>query len=404
MKNKLFFQILILSLVFFIMACSENENNNITSDNESYDRIEITSDQADLKSDLKYKKKEVKIKSGDKDLKDVDGYSFQLVAEVRQPETQNGYLVDATHVAIHANSAYVTYNYPGNIYAGGIHVFDISDPHIPKITSRIMFSDTDINAVTYHGDSLWVAGSTATYSGYENENFESPAIIEEFRLKKGVFTNNTVKCDIPGFSANSIIKTGNSLLVTSGNTYGGMFQISLSKSEYLQIKERYLFDNSKYVSYNKNMIVRLVSGVNAQLDIFEKKGEKLNFEESIDLGVIEPSDGKSVVHMDEKYIYISKGEFGIEVYDIKDLTKVLEFTTQLSKGNTNGVTTDSKFMYIANGAGGLYLASKPSKNMNSEILGKIDFKGSANYVATNKNYIFVACGSGGLKIFRIVNP
>ncbi len=76
----------------------------------------------------------------------------------------------------------------------------------------------------------------------------------------------------------------------------------------------------------------------------------------------------------------------------------------ITDGNTNAVSADSKYIYMANGAQGLYIAKAPLSGTVVDIIGIWDdpaYPGSANHVFSDDNHIFLAKGKeGGLKIIR----
>ncbi len=391
---------IIVSLYGLLIGCDlfESESSPPRS-------LSINNDSESLNSQVHLVKKKVDWEHDDDKKKDYSKYcNLEVRAEVDQPQIPNGTLVDATHVTIKGNIAYVTYNYPGEIFAGGVQAYNISDPETPVLISQVMFDDTDVNAVEVYGNSVWIVGATNTLSGSDHAGFASPAVLEELRMQNNQFQSHVQSVDIPSYSANSVVKTMNKLYVTSGNTGGGLFELPLSNPGYLTIVNSFLNDNSKYLAYKGDEVLRLVSGENAHIDHFEKSESTIVAVDSISLDGINPSDGKSVMFIDSKYLYVAKGDKGLDILSSGAFELAHTFpASTFHEGNTNGVTATSKCIYIANGAGGLYAASELTSSNVPEIIGYWDFNGSANFVEANENYVFLASGSGGLKILKNVD-
>ncbi|HQQ03132.1 MAG TPA: hypothetical protein PLH30_09150 [Bacteroidales bacterium] len=76
----------------------------------------------------------------------------------------------------------------------------------------------------------------------------------------------------------------------------------------------------------------------------------------------------------------------------------------ITYGNTNAVSADANYIYMANGAQGLYIAQPPASGTEVEIIGIWDeekYPGSANHVYSDGSYIYLAKGvEGGLKIIK----
>ncbi|NNF28302.1 MAG: hypothetical protein HKN73_13850, partial [Gemmatimonadetes bacterium] len=69
-----------------------------------------------------------------------------LVAEVDAP-LLNGVPLQATHLAIRGDRAYVSYNVQGSVFLGGVDAFDRIGSKTPVLTSGLLFTDTDVSAV-----------------------------------------------------------------------------------------------------------------------------------------------------------------------------------------------------------------------------------------------------------------
>jgi len=80
----------------------------------------------------------------------------------------------------------------------------------------------------------------------------------------------------------------------------------------------------------------------------------------------------------------------------------------ITSGNTNGITSDESFIYVANGADGLTVFTKPEIGEDPERVFQWDLDdaetASANMVKTYGEWVFVAKGQGGVKILKRPQP
>lgn len=103
--------------------------------------------------------------------------------------------------------------------------------------------------------------------------------------------------------------------------------------------------------------------------------------------------------------YVSKGMYGMEAYNVVSGQMVFKSPlNMLTLGNTNAVSADNNYVYMANGADGVAFAEYPPSGNILNIVGVWDdpaYPGSANYVTSDGTYLFVAKGQeGGLKIIK----
>ncbi len=105
-------------------------------------------------------------------------YAFKLTAEV-DPPVYEGNTLQATHVTIKDDYAFVTYNTRGPKWQGGIEIFDVSDINNPEIISSAILPNTDVSAVDYADGKIYVVGATGDF---EEKGFVSPAFMEVISL------------------------------------------------------------------------------------------------------------------------------------------------------------------------------------------------------------------------------
>ncbi len=190
MKNVGFI-ILILFAVVTLFSC---EKDSLPIDNPEGDFIKkgnllINSNRAQLAARITYKNEIVPIVDAETSshLKSTDvfpeidltkNYAFKLKAEVDPPVYEDNTL-QATHVTIKDDYAFVTYNSRGPKWLGGIEIFDVSDLKKPVIISSAILVNSDVSAVDYADGKIYVVGATGDF---EEKGFVSPAFMEVISL------------------------------------------------------------------------------------------------------------------------------------------------------------------------------------------------------------------------------
>ncbi len=432
MKTKLIYTIFGLSL---FVGCAPTFENQVNEQEEEIlvqhnqdilnERVEYvnkplqldedgTASVFDPNSNLKYKGTESNTVSSYSNTNTPD-HTWYFVAEVAPP-VFNGHKLSATHIQLMDGKAYVSYNKQGDIHLGGLEVFDLSNRAYPKLVSQILFDRADVNAITvdYEGSEanrkIWLALSHKA----------SGAVLREVDLIDGLISESVKDVELSGLlesgisaSANSVARSGNKLYVTSGKTYGGTITLNVNSLEKMDVQE---YPNAKYIAVNgiidyASTAVTLVTGDEAKLKL-RQIGSIWNDRE-INIGSIKHQNveaiyrGKSTLHFADLYpgiVYVALGSEGLSAYDIYSKEKLFQSPeNMLQRGNTNGVTSDDNYLYIANGADGLSVAELPNYGENIEPFFSWDLNAlgaSANYMEADGDWIFVAKGGGGLTILR----
>ena len=126
----------------------------------------------------------------------------------------------------------------------------------------------------------------------------------------------------------------------------------------------------------------------------------------------EISRGKSVLHFvdnDPDEVYVTKGMSGLSRININTGQETWTSPKEMiTTGNTNGITSDGEFIYVANGADGLTVFTQPLPGESPERVFQWDLDdaqtASANMVQTHGEWVFVAKGQGGVKILKRPQP
>jgi hypothetical protein len=124
---------------------------------------------------------------------------------------------------------------------------------------------------------------------------------------------------------------------------------------------------------------------------------------NIELGQVQPNNGKNVTAIDGNNIYTCLGAEGFKCFGT-DGTEKWSFipkhaVTSSGKVNAlcNGCAYDDQYIYLAYGSLGLIVVDK---NTHKEVARRTVAR-SANYVTVSDGYIFVAYGQSGLEIFKL---
>lgn len=328
-----------------------------------------------------------------------ENYAFILRAEVEPPVYQHRSL-RASHVNISGNRAFVAYNTEGEMYLGGIDLFDISNVQSPALLAQVIVDGADFSAVTYYNNKIYLAGARTLHEG---DTLRSPAIVEILEVENDQIVGEPVLLDIPGFTATDVKVHGNKLYVTSG-TNGGLSIYDLNTLALLEFKP---IDDARSLAFDQDKFV-LMQGTPARITTYNHASDvQIN---AYTPGGAEIPESKSMVDMKDNLIYVPAGREGLKIVHsntgehklVVPLPTMEDIEPEFVV--TNGISINNDKVFVANGAAGLYVAEQQEENIT--LLGSVNFKASVNYVESKENIVFVATGTGGLKIMEIMkyNP
>jgi hypothetical protein len=320
--------------------------------------------------------------------------SFTLVANVKAPIDSRGNTLSATSVDIQGDFAYVSYHLHGAEFGGLIEVYDITDPSAPTIVSQYWTENVDFNHLEVDGNKLYATGGQDP----DKAHVATAATFTIIDLKNGELPNSLPTFyTLPSYSGDCVHLAGNgNLYLATGNTGGQFITANADNGSIINTRDAL---TAKYFDSDGNTIVGLQGGSVGLLSVFNEN-DGLNPVRTIPVGEIKPENGKSVVRLKDGFAYVCEGSSGLMVYDVSDGsgTAIKSFNPQ--DGDTNGVDVDHGLIYVANGAGGVYVLDKNT----FKVYGNYNYDGSANFVRAVDDYIFVANGAGGLKILTRDNP
>jgi hypothetical protein len=332
-------------------------------------------------------------------------FHLTLVAEVAPP-TINGQVLQATSVAILGTRAVVSYNMRGASYLGALEVYDISRERDPVLRSRALFQNSDINAVSTDGVSVFAAEATGDVS------FEAPAVFELVLLSgSNLILNGNLRFPLSSFAATSTARAGNRVYATSGDA-GSLFAYDVPSYTLTTID----LDDARWVDVGGGKIV-VVQGTPGRLAVFNEA--TLAPLGTFSFSGADIPESKSTVEVVGGKAFIAAGSAGVQVLSattgavVGSVPRPDPASLGLSPDVvvTNAASVDNDLLFISNGEAGVYVAqgSQPFSTTGSEaaqqitMLGKLKFGNlqSVNHVAYRSSHLFIAAGLGGLKIVKV---
>jgi len=347
--------------------------------------------------------------------------NIQVIATLGSPGYKEE-ILQASHIRIAGDYAYIGYNTQGERYLGGIDIVDINPATDPKLISNVIFIDPetntgkDVSSIDIEPGSngscnyVWIAGAEEG-----NALLESPALAERYALNTSNQFENSSDTrqfyDLKGFVGTDIRYFQDKIYASSG-TGGGL---TILNNEMVEL-EYYEIENARSVDVNKNYLISLGGNpgylyapglwdevIGGATDPEAKSMVRLFYETH---GTIVTKGIKCTGN----YALVALGEDGLKCFNL-DVSHSVPISSlprpTIPDGCnewdyvTNGVSvSNGGWIYIANGAGGLDIA-KTDLYGKLTWLGNINLGSSVNFVEASDNYVFAATGSEGLKILKV---
>ncbi|GGF35259.1 hypothetical protein GCM10011339_24510 [Echinicola rosea] len=317
---------------------------------------------------------------------------LELIAQVEAP-THEGNVLQATHVDIDGDYAYVTYNTKGTQYLGALDIFDISDVHNPVIRSQAIFTDADLNAVDFVEGKLYIAAAVDVDADY---GVDGPANLITVSTANGAFTSDFQFSSVEGYVSTDVAHTDAHVVSVSGTE--GM--VALFDKANSSLVNQVAFPDLRSVTYGggKLLVLDGEEGVNSLDPVSLVKGYTIALGEDY-------SGSKRTMDVHGETLVVSEGANGAGLYSISNGAEQAKIEIPIVSDGlvteevvTNAVTTNERHLFMANGAAGV---SAVALGDDVETLGVLDLFGSSNYVRANNEYLFVASGLEGLQILKI---
>ncbi len=334
------------------------------------------------------------------------GYKLDLVA-AEEPGTDGQ---SASCIQTTGNNIYVGYHTYGdgkeNI-GGKLEQLTMSGNTLTLNQSR-KADNIDYNHMMVDGNALYLAGSQQGTK--DSDTKAKGAFLGKVSLSNGSIGNQidlySVNETTTGVDANCVGKYGNNFVVAT--TKG--FTVLDNDFNY----QAYAGAEGKYVVSNGNDLYTLDLTDNGQLKKYGSTNLTSATQTVNTTNAITPKDNKAVMAIDGNYMYVCKGENGIDKIDLSTGTathfwtcptfvahdaNILDNGSTYVKGHCNGIAVKGDFIYVAHGSYGLVVLNKEGKMICHR---KSDNGKSANFVTVDDNgNIYVAYGKSRVHVFQL---
>ncbi len=378
--------------------------------NETQDDISIETNEQTLENSIVYENAGVLDiyeefsttgKSGlsSKDEELAGDYPLTLVAQVDAPSFSGGENLTASHVYVDGDYAYVSYNTVEDGYAGAMDIINVSDPNDPRVTSRLYYSNADINSLQYDNQYLYFVGGVDAETSVRAT---SNSFVGKIEVSNGRFTgvSNILYAFQEGYNATDIVVNNDNVYVTSGQEG----TLSVYNKNTLEVINEAEFLDLRSVAVNENSVAIL--DASAGVSILDQNLNSVNtIAINSDFGI----NTKRTLDFYADNIVVAEGSNGAGVYTIasgslKEYVPILINPDGVDSQDivTNAVAVNDEVLLMANGGAGLCLSEEQDGDV--DLVGIIELEGSINYVTTKGDYVFAASGKAGLQIIKLNKP
>ncbi len=302
----------------------------------------------------------------------------------------------AAHVMVEGDYAYVAYNTAGEEYAGAIDIINVADPNDPKVTSRVVYMNADINSLQFSNGFLYAVGgmdATSTFTALSN------SFITKIPVFSGVMDTNAgvIYGFQPGDNATDIFIAGNEVYVTSGKEGS----ITTYDTNNLNIIKEASFTDLRSLTFQENKVVLLDASVGIRVLDAQLNPVK-DIAINSDFGLFT----KRTIDFRGDKIIVAEGPKGAGVYSYTSGTLIQYIPIILDPSQppigdivNNAVAINEDMVLMANGGAGLSVSD--DEGNTTKPYGVIQLNGSINYVQTKGDYVFAASGQEGLQIIKL---
>lgn len=329
--------------------------------------------------------------------------TLTLVAEI-SPPVVDGKTLQASSVSLKGGFAYVSYNYQGEEYLGGVDVIQIKNESKAEIRSQVLFNDADVHALYYDGD-LYLA------TGTSNEGFATPAVLERVGENGGKLELKArERVGIGSFAATSVAVSGTQVFATSGNT-GGLTVLTRTALANTSIKA---LTDARWVDHDDTRVV-VAQGMPGRIAVYNKSTlAPVNTWSFTGANIPE---SKTTVRVLGGKALIAAGSGGTQLMNLATGKIVGSVPMPVVAGLTvdktvaNAADADGDLIYVSNGEAGVYAVEASSdlgtttgdNNVPLTVLGRLRFSNlqSVNHVAFDGNTLVIAAGLGGVKVVSV---
>ncbi|RRQ48438.1 hypothetical protein DZC72_12070 [Maribacter algicola] len=402
------FPILITAITALFFSCSDE--TTVYEDPNNKDNLRLESNETLLENSVIYDKAGVldildeatitgKYASSAK-AQPAGDYPLTLVAQVDVPSFQGGENLTASHVVVDGDYAYVSYNTVDASFVGAVDIINVKNPRNPRVTSRLYYTNADLNAIAYDNGYVYLAGGvdselsvTATANSFVAKIYAPDG---RFDLDAGITYGFQ-----DGYNATDVEVVSDKVIVTSGQE--GFVRV-YNKSDLSTVVEAPYADLRAVAANESNIAVLDASAGVSILD------QSLNTIKDISIDSDFGVNTKRTLDFYGENVIVSEGSKGAGVYngstgDFVEYIPILLNPETVDDADvvTNAVATNENVLLMANGGAGLCL-SEDKENADTSLVGIIQLEGSINFVTSKDDYIFAASGLEGLQIIKLNRP
>jgi len=325
-------------------------------------------------------------------------YPLTLVAQVAAPSRSGAENLTAAHVDVVNDFAYVAYNTVEDGYSGAIDIINVSDPTNPRVSSRVYFTNADVNSVKFEDGFAYAVGG---FNSELSATIDSNSFVAKMPVVNGRFDVSSIVFGFQdGFNATDVKTTANTVMVSSGKDG---FLKAYAKSDLTDLNETPFADlRSIAIKDNAIAVLNADTGVNI-LD------SNFNITKEIPISSDFGEFSKRTIDFSGENIVVAEGSRGAGIYNAStgnliEYVPILINPEGVDPSNivTNAVAKNENVLLMANGGAGLSLSEDQGNNM--DLVGIIELSGSTNFVASKGDYVFSASGKSGLQIIKLNRP
>ncbi|NND16750.1 MAG: hypothetical protein HKN89_10570 [Eudoraea sp.] len=393
----------------FMLFLSCSDETIVYQDTLRTDDISIENDEAVLQQSISFSSagafdifKDISTnRSAQKSFDDEQAGDYPLtqIAQIKPPVFR-GSLLTSTHVHVADEYAFVSYNAVGETYLGAVDIIRISNPKNPRLTSRLYYTNADINSLQYDNGYIYIAGGVnAELSNLATDN----SFVGKIRVVNGKFdiTSGITYGFQAGNNATDIVIDNDKVLVASG--LNGLLT-TYDKTSLTLISEL-PFNDLRSLAKNGSQLA--VLDATTGVSILDQNNQTiLQFPINTDLGAV----SKKALDFGDNMIIVPEASRGAGIYDSNTgrLLEHIDIPTNPILENpgdktTNAVGLNENLILMANGGAGLCLSELlPDGSLG--VVGIMELEGSINFLATKGDYIIAASGTQGVQIIKFNRP
>lgn len=339
-------------------------------------------------------------------------YSITLVAKI-SPVSVSNTRVQANDIVISGSTAYVAYNYAGDVFRGAIQIIDISDSSLPVIEHEIKFTSMDINALYIDGSSLIFAGS-------------ADPDIWGFRSFVGKFSADSPDLStladnltsLASYATTGITRKGDSYYISVGADEGEIeiLDLSLNNTDSIEIE-----DIRDIEAYQSGIIALCgtTDSTNTNGYIITYEGNTLTPTYLAVPNFKSPYHKATIEMYNANIALLGLSEAGMHIYDMRSTsstykTSVFHSPVPQSTGEevyANSASYDGNLIFLSLGEYGFRVYRVTRDDFSTTTLvGYIPYSSetdesgntySANHIEYKANTLFVASGVGGVSVYKL---